>query len=725
MKKYKKNKSYYSDYWLDKSIFAPITYRGVYAVGSGGAVDAHQVKTNDLVKLASYKRAISNFVRIVTNKPIPVKFSTGAQSYTDGNNVVISSKMDDAEFDPAVGLALHEGSHIKLTDFGILEKYFKISAIAIPPVIANRISKMPEVSESDILVVRTLKKYMFQYLKDILNIVEDRRIDNYIYNTAPGYRGYYHSMYDKYFNDSVIDKALVSDEYTTEDWESYMFRLCNITNKHRRLGALKSLPTIWNLLDLKNIERLKTTTDSLDLASEIFLTIFDAVYIEPTEKDNQSSSGDSNDSSSGDSDGYSPMTGDFDSPQTGGGSMKSDGNGDPSDGDSSDGDSSDGDSSDGDSSDGDSSNNSAGGSGNTLSPSLKNRLNNAIKKQKNFLNGDISKKKMSKGESSIVNALEESDVVLKSVSAESRRWGGGVQKTNCYLVKKLTQSLIESQAFAITTNYTRHFDENQKYIDKGITLGILLGKKLKTRDENRSLVTPRLKSGKISSRMLHEVGFGNFNIFEKIQTNSVKPITLHISVDASGSMGGKKWRNTQTAVVAIAKAASMISNINVVISYRSTYDNGASVPLIVIAYDSRVDNFSKIKSMFKHLVPHGTTPEGLCYEAIMGEILKTKDNSEKYLINFSDGMPTFENKDMSYEGDIAIKHTADQVNKLRMGGVSVLSYFISEYGFDRMRSTSYADDFNRMYGKDARFVNVNEVMDLAKTLNGKFEVGVQ
>jgi len=719
MKKYKKAKSYYSDYWLDKSLFNPITYRGGF--GGSTKTDAYEVKTNDLIKLASYKRAISNFVRIVTNKQIPVKFSTGNQSYTDGSTVVISSKLDDAEFDPAVGLALHEGSHIKLTDFTILEKYFQPSSTAIPPIIANRIAEMPTVFESDILAVRALRQDAHTYLKDILNIVEDRRIDNYIYNTAPGYRGYYHSMYDKYFNDSVIDKALVSDEYTTEDWESYMFRLINITNKNRRLDALKSLPAIWDLLDLKNIGRLKTTTDSLELASNIFLTIFDAVYTNNPAQSKESSSssdGDGNESSSGDSNGNSPMTGDTDSPQTGNDSMESNGDGnlDMSN-------SSDDDSSDGDSSDGDSSNNSSGGSGDKLSPSLRNKLNNAIKKQKDFLNGDISKKKIGKNESSVVNALEESDVDLKNVSVENR--GGGVQKTKCYLVRKLTKSLIESQAFGITTNYNGHFDENQKYIDKGILLGVLLGKKLKTRDENRSLVTPRLKSGKISCRMLHEVGFGNFNIFEKIQTNSVKPVTLHISVDASGSMGGRKWRNTQTGVVAIAKAASMISNINVVISYRSTYDNNTSVPMVVIAYDSRVDNFSKIKSMFKHLIPNGTTPEGLCYEAIMGEILNSKDNSDKYLINFSDGMPTFQNKEMSYEGDSAIKHTADQVNKMRMGGVSVLSYFISEYNSERMRNTSYADDFNRMYGRDARFISVNEVMDLAKTLNGKFEVGVQ
>ncbi len=719
MTKYKKNKSYYSDYWLDKSLFTPTTYRGGF--GGSTKTDAYEVKTNDLIKLASYKRAISNFVRIVTNKQIPVKFSTGNESYTDGSTVVISSKLDDAEFDPAVGLALHEGSHIKLTDFTILEKYFKPGATAMPTVITNRIAEMPMVSESDILAVRALRRDIYTYLKDILNIVEDRRIDNYIYNTAPGYRGYYHSMYDKYFNDSVIDKALVSDEYTTEDWESYMFRLINITNKNRRLGALKSFPTIWALMDLKNIGRLKTTTDSLELASNIFLTIFDAVYTNNPAQSKESSSssdGDGNESSSGDSNGNSPMTGDTDSPQTGNDSMESNGDGnlDMSN-------SSDDDSSDGDSSDGDSSNNSSGGSGDKLSPFLRNKLNNAIKKQKDFLNGDIAKRKIGKNESSVVNALEESDVDLKNVSVENR-WGG-VQKTKCYLVRKLTKSLIESQAFGITTNYNGRTDYNQTHIDNGIALGVLLGKKLKTRDENRSLVTPRLKSGKISSRMLHEVGFGNFNIFEKIQTNSVKPVTLHISVDASGSMGGKKWNNTQTAVVAIAKAASMISNINVVISYRSTYDNNTSVPMVVIAYDSRVDNFSKIKSMFKHLIPNGTTPEGLCYEAIMGEILNSKDNSDKYLINFSDGMPTFQNKEMSYEGDSAIKHTADQVNKMRMGGVSVLSYFISEYSSERMRNTSYADDFNRMYGRDARFINVNEVMDLAKTLNGKFEVGVQ
>ena len=75
----------------------------------------------DLVALAGYRRAISNFVTIVTGESdIKVTFNNNDQSYTDGKSVVIGAKMDDKLFDPSVGLALHEGSHIKLSDFNFL-----------------------------------------------------------------------------------------------------------------------------------------------------------------------------------------------------------------------------------------------------------------------------------------------------------------------------------------------------------------------------------------------------------------------------------------------------------------------------------------------------------------------------------------------------------------------------------------------------------------------------
>ena len=74
------------------------------------------------LKLLAYKRAISNFVKILTQKDgYEIKFSTGNQSYTDGKTVVISSKLDEKNFDLTVGLALHEASHLLLTDFNVIK----------------------------------------------------------------------------------------------------------------------------------------------------------------------------------------------------------------------------------------------------------------------------------------------------------------------------------------------------------------------------------------------------------------------------------------------------------------------------------------------------------------------------------------------------------------------------------------------------------------------------
>ena len=76
----------------------------------------------DYIKLAATKRAIANFVQIVTGKNIPVKFNKKGDSYTDGKTVTISANLKTKDFDPAVGIALHEGSHILITDFDTLKK---------------------------------------------------------------------------------------------------------------------------------------------------------------------------------------------------------------------------------------------------------------------------------------------------------------------------------------------------------------------------------------------------------------------------------------------------------------------------------------------------------------------------------------------------------------------------------------------------------------------------
>ena len=101
------NNNNYSSFWMSDN---DSDYEELFGI--------EQKKGRDLVQLASYKRAISNFVSIVTGESdIKVNFTTAGSSYTDGKTVTISSKLDDKLFDSSVGLALHEGSHIKLSDF--------------------------------------------------------------------------------------------------------------------------------------------------------------------------------------------------------------------------------------------------------------------------------------------------------------------------------------------------------------------------------------------------------------------------------------------------------------------------------------------------------------------------------------------------------------------------------------------------------------------------------
>ena len=709
----------YSSFWLKDNLFDDVD-DGLNVVES---------KHSNLMALASYKKSIGNFVNIVTNQNIPVTFDVrGGDSYTDGNSVVISSKMDDKEFDSTVGLALHEGSHIKLTDFNTLTVINNNIEVVVG---SDYITHLMEKHSKD---EWETKEYVKGIVKNLLNVIEDRRIDYYIYSTSPGYKGYYHAMYDKYFNSKIVDKGLKSSEYRDLDWESYMFRIINITNENRDLDALPKLREVWNMMDLKNIQRLTTTDQCLILAGDIFKVIEDSLPAEqkPIESPNQQNGGDGeNDDEQSEGNGTG---GGGDNSETNG-TDNSEGNGGESKDGSNGTDDSKGDAEGDDvkrGSKGGYNPNGAGGSGSdsqitdtkvtegdgSLSDRQKKQLDNAIKKQQDFQNGDIKKKKVSKGESKKLDTLVKSGIEEKLAGKDyqSGRYYRTDKQTPVMVVRNYTKQLVDSDMISMLSSYSWGVDRNEEAIQKGIVLGTVLGKKLKLRSEERSLVTPRMKNGKISGRLLHELGMGNVQIFDQTIINKHNPALVHISIDASSSMGGSKWKQTQTSAVAIAKAASMTSNLDVVISYRSIqHDNNLCQPLMLIAYDSRKDKFSKVQQLFKYLNPCGTTPEGLCFETVLDDIIKTNKGVDSYFINFSDGWPGFSNRDIDYGGTEAVKHTANQVKKIQQAGVKVLSYFVYE-GYE-----GGIDNFKAMYGKSATSVDCTNLMALTKTLNKLFQ----
>ena len=647
----------------------------------------------DLVALASYRRAISNFVSIVTGKSdIKVTFNAHGDSYTDGKSVVISSKLDDKLFDSTVGLALHEGSHIKLSDFDFLKQLRN----NIPQEYVRR-AEVFGWSEYDVK----------DKVKNLLNYVEDRRIDYFVFSNSPGYKGYYHSMYDKYFHSKIIDKALVTDEYTDNDWDSYIFRIINLTNKNSNLDALPGLREIHSLI-FKNVKNLNSTKDAFDVALKIFHIILDNVDVKPAATDNENKDGQES----------------SDEKESNESQSASDGDGNGGEGSESISDEELDDMIESGLAEG----NGSGDKKVELTPNQKKQLENAIKKQNKFMDGDIQKKKLSKKDKSSIDTVEAAGMSYVDVAGATDTYTGKKIPTKVLMVKKFNKALAESGTIRMIQNpeYRWHSDEYNEAINKGLVMGTILGKKLQVRGETRETKWSRLDSGRIDKRLVAELGFGNSRVFKTTFTESYSDAHIHISVDASGSMNGGKWDNTQTAVAAIAKACSMINNVDCVISYRSTQNTnnsngygrrgGKDYPLMLIAYDSRVDKISKVKNLFPLLRASGTTPEGLCFESILKEIEPATADKESYFLNFSDGMPMFGNDDISYHYDTAINHTAKMVKEIRSRGVKVLSYFIS----GRYDYRSETQTFTKMYGKDAQFVDVTSVLPIAKTMNKKF-----
>jgi hypothetical protein len=641
-------------------------------------------KSLDLYKLASAKRAISNFVNIVTNDSIPVIYNTRGDSYTDGKTVVIGANVvEPKDFDIAVGLALHEGSHIKLSDFDLLRN--------LSSLIPNYVTE------------GAIKKGIYntqEIVKNLWNYVEDRRIDQFVFSSAPGYRDYYRAMYDKYFNDKVIDKGLLSDEYTDETIESYMFRIINLHNKNTDLTKLKGLREIYKLVGLNTISRLKSSNDTFQVALDIFKVILKTLTPITQDGDNtQQGDSQSQDGGMGGENGESTQmeVSDETNDEMGGSGVSVD------------------------VMEGNQSSQSSSNSKEELSDRQKELLIKKIQKQKDFMNGEISKKTISKKEQENLEAIQESGSEITSVGDGVKDGYGRYPQSGieCIVVKKLTRSLLESEMFPMTQLNYWYSDEgkvrifNQKEVDRGIQIGTVLGRKLQVRGEDRSTVFNRQKVGKIDKRLISSLGFGNENVFQFTEVDSYKKANLHVSIDASGSMTGEKWSETITNVVALCKAVDMIQNLHIQVSFRGCH---SGKPYVVLAYDSRTDKFSKVKQRFPTFRTFGTTPEGLAFEAIMKQFLPSNNDMDSYFLNISDGEPYFHTNKYYYGGSGAEDHTRKMVKKIEGMGVKTLSYFVGDKSGDDYSMGA----FKRMYGKGAQFIDVTNLTQITKTMNQLF-----
>jgi hypothetical protein len=241
------------------------------------------------------------------------------------------------------------------------------------------------------------------------------------------------------------------------------------------------------------------------------------------------------------------------------------------------------------------------------------------------------------------------------------------------------------------------------------------------RNNERQTHFPRLQQGKIDKRLLHSVVCGNDDIFYREKEESFPAVNFHISIDGSHSMKGNCFLQSLKTAVTIAQAADLIKNINVCISFRLHVNKeGSQLPLLLIAYDSRKDKISQIRQFFPYLKASGPTPEGLCYSTIWDYMEKTAgEKSDNYFINFYDGMPGFIIDDnCCYEGKAAMEHVRDEVLRMKRRNIRVLSYYIVSEKWRVGSIKSTFADCQYMYGKEAQMININDLGELAHSLNG-------
>tara|TARA_R110002167_G_scaffold281137_2_gene486576 strand:- start:832 stop:2643 length:1812 start_codon:yes stop_codon:yes gene_type:complete len=577
----------------------------------------------NLIELANTQRAISNFVKIMTGDEIPVEFysNNDGDSMTNGKNITISSLINERNMDSIVGLALHESAHCKYTDFDVLKK---INNVLAP---------------QDLLAGRA-------FIEIFLNFIEDRRIDSLVYKAAPGYQGYYNSMYKRYFYNDIVDKGLRGNNYREEEWESYLFRIINIFNKNTDLQALHMLENVYNIIDLKNIDRLKNTKDSLDVAIQIYKLLvlhfayFKDIKFEPKNKKEIN---------------YKE--------------------------------------------------------GNKDSPS-KEKIKYAFRKQEEFLKGNTKKSSTTKKDKLQLNAICNSKISVKNVEV------GGEFNPNfdVHVVDGISNSMINANLYGIFNS----MNWREQDINQGLQIGKKLLRTLKIRNEQVTLDSHRLKKGKIDPRRIFAAEYVD-DIFKKTDRSSFKPISLHVSIDGSGSMKGQKWTNTLINTIALGYISLNMDNIDLTISIRTSGGIGLNntVPLLILAFDSKKHTIDDLKKL-GYVESVGLTPEGICFEVLKEYIPSSSYYLDSYLINMSDGYPMFRSqKTHSYKGKPAIAHTSKVIRSIKNNGVNILSYFITTDTTD-IKLSELMEDFRTMYGKSASFIDPQNIPEITKTLNKLF-----
>jgi len=351
----------------------------------------------------------------------------------------------------------------------------------------------------------------------------------------------------------------------------------------------------------------------------------------------------------------------------------------------------------------------------------KEQLKKAFRKQEQFLKGNIHKAHTSIKDKKQIEAISKSKITIKEIKTPNTKKSLS-KKTTCpvHIIEGITPSMIESNLYDI---FNINYLKSKEQIENGINLGKKFLRKLQIRNEQITLSSKRLKQGKIDPRRIYAANFED-DLFYKINRSTYKPINLHVSIDGSGSMEGSKWNQVLTNTIALGYISLKMDNIDLTISIRTTgkdpkrSTNTEHIPLLILAFNSKKHTLKDLKRL-GYYKTNGLTPEGMCLNALNEYIPNSSYYLDSYLINMSDGIPTFECSYFEYKNKSAIIDTAKAVNNIKKKGIKILSYFIKS-NYSELKDRELITDFQTMYGKEASFIDPKNINEVTKTLNNLF-----
>lgn len=652
-------------------------------------------ETSDtLIQLYQRLNICKGFATLIApEKKIAIKYGSGKTSYTSRKGPIVITNEGQDKMDLSIGITIHEAGHKKWSDelFDFMETLHYRTGVDY--LINNHFTEDP----------KTIKYYdklepinysINSILYNLLNFLEDRRIDFRLWKQNPGWRGYYLGLYNKYFWDTKLTSLLKKD-VDQVDLNNYLFRIININNKHARLDVLPDLKEILAIMDLRNIAN-NTVQDIINKAIRILIIVLYNISNptpKPQQQDQQKNScnGNSNSEQNEGSDSSNSKNESDDTESSESDDMNKDSNSENQD-----------------SKEGNDNDFGIDGFESDLGEKEANDNDfwDVLEKQKDFLSNNIKVKKINKEQGYSLQELEKNSAKIKNTSL---------------LKEKVPVIDMDSSKARTEINYSyRGGVDRQRAVESGKVMGKRLAKSLSILNDTRILETTRKKDGLLNGRLLSESGF-NGNIFSHRIVEDAQRSFVYLTIDVSGSISWEGLNNMAKFATMLGVTFAEIGNVH--FKFVARWDKNYSV-INQTLYDSEKD---PIKVLFENclkLDTSGMTPESVAFDASMDDILKLSQGKNSYFITMSDGGPNGSYRTTKGNTISISKHFDDHIVRIRKefhkNGITVANYFLTESDRSIEELTERSSNLRRYvtaWGDDFHHIDFNNLNQISKNLN--------